>query len=84
MSVRSHHWSLDRHGRVMRLLEFIRNHPGTDERTIMRVITKLLKTSPRSIREYLYELEYVGEIENRDGKFYPSGYEGKEEETLDE
>ena len=44
----------------------------------MGPMTKLLRISPRAIREYLSELEYQGEIENRNGKFYPIGYVEKE------
>jgi len=64
----------------MRLLKFIEDNPGVDERTILRVMTKLLKASPRLIREYLSELDYQGDIENRDGKFYTPGYGEKTEE----
>lgn len=77
LSVRSHHWAIDRHARKMRLVDFIKENPGVDERTIIKVMTKLLRISPRAIREYLSELEYEGEIENRDGRFYPSGFEEK-------
>lgn len=82
--VRSHHWAIDRHSRKMRLVDFIKENPGVDERTIIKVMTKLLQISPRAIREYLSELEYEGEIENRDGKFYPYGYEEKSEEEKNE
>ena len=65
----------------MRLVAFIKENPGVDERTIIKVMTKLLRISPRAIREYLSELEYEGEIENRDGRFFPSGFEEKGEEA---
>lgn len=79
MSVRSHHWSLDRHMRKDKLNEFIKNNPGIDERKLMKVMTKKLKLSHRAIREYMHELELEDEIENREGRFYPSAYEAKTE-----
>lgn len=79
MSVRSHHWASDRHARKLRLLQFIKDNPGVDKRKLMQVMTKILKISHRAITEYLSELEYEDEIENRDGKFYLFGYEAKTE-----
>ena len=80
MKVQTHHWGRDRSGRKMRLNEFIKNNPGIDERKLMKVMSKLLKLSHRAIRGYLSELEVEDEIENRDGKFYPFGYEDKQHE----
>ena len=79
MSVRTHHWASDRHERKMRLLQFIKDHPGSEKRIIMQVMTKMLKISHRAIMEYLSELKLEDEIENRDGNFYPFGYEAKTE-----
>jgi len=79
MSVQTHHWGRDRQGRKMRLKEFIEKNAGVDERKLMQVMEKLLKLSHRAIREYLAELEYIDEIQNRDGNFYPFGYEAKTE-----
>ena len=81
---RSHHWASDRHSRKMRVLKFIEENPGIEERVIIKVMTKQLRISPRAIREYLSELEYEDEIENRDGKFCLYGYEGKNEEEKNE
>jgi len=80
MSIRHHHWASDRHERKTRLLDFIKKNPGIEKRILMKAMSKLLKISHRAIELYLSELQYEDEIENRDGKFYPFGYEEQPQE----
>lgn len=58
----------------MTVLKFIEENPSVGERMVIKVMTKRLKISPRAIRQYISELEYEDEIENRDDRLYPSGY----------
>ena len=78
---RAHHWSSDRYARKMRMLDFIQKQieiypAGVPERIIMQLMSKQLRSSPRTLKTYLEELEMVdGEIEKIDGNYFPVGYE---------
>jgi hypothetical protein len=79
--VKAHHWSIDRHARKMKVLDFISKNPGIEERIILKVLTKTLKSSPNLIRTYLEELEIEEEIQKIDTQFYSANYESPKEET---
>jgi len=68
----------------MRLLEIIEKHPGISYEKCVGLAARLLRVSHRALREYLNELLAEELIENRDGKLYASGYEGKNEEAKTE
>jgi hypothetical protein len=75
--VRAHHWSEQRHARKMAIVKFVEENAktfpdGILEGKLMQVMVRKLRTSPRAIREYLYELVNVdGLLELRDGKYFP-------------